>query len=316
MMQSATEALDAWGGSTALPRLISHRENAVFAVTLNDGRRAALRLHRPGYNSAEEINSELWWTSALAKAGFPAPAPIATQNGAAMLHLPDGQIATMIGWVEGAQIGAVGTPLAGTLAEQTALYRQLGELLADLHTTSDTFTLPPDFQRRDWNLDGFLGATPLWGRFWENPLLDEATGDLILKAKQKAIHDLTAYAIEADYGLIHADALRENVFRQGDKLTLIDFDDAGFGFRLYDLAVALAQSLMDENFEALKTALLEGYSQTRPLRQLDIEHFTLFSALRDFASFGWIMPRLKPDNPDKGYYLDQVTLAARAYLNT
>jgi Ser/Thr protein kinase RdoA (MazF antagonist) len=315
MIDLATQALAAWGGEGA-PRLISHRENSVFAVTLGTGQKAALRLHRPGYNSAEEINSELWWTGALADAGFPAPAPISTLKGDAMLHLPDGQIATMIDWVEGIQIGAGGSPLAGTPAQQTALYRQLGAVLAQLHTTSDSLTPPTDFYRRDWNLDGFLGKAPLWGRFWENPMLDNTTRQLILAAKQKAVEELTAYAPNADHGLIHADALRENVFRKGDKLTLIDFDDAGFGFRLYDLAVSLSQSLMDENYGVLKAALLEGYSQMRPLRQVDIDHFTLFATLRAFASFGWIIPRLKPDDPDKDYYLDRVTLAARAYLNT
>jgi Ser/Thr protein kinase RdoA (MazF antagonist) len=313
MNDVATQALAAWGGGSA-PRLISHRENAVFAVTLRDGRRAALRLHRPGYNSAEEIKSELWWTGALTDAGFPAPAPVATKSGALMQHMPDGQIATMIGWVDGAQIGAGGTPLAGTMAEQTALYRQLGALLAQLHTTSDALFLPGDFQRRDWNLEGFLGEAPLWGRFWENPLLDDTTRPLILKARQKAVEELTAYAPNADHGLIHADALRENVFRTGDRLTLIDFDDAGFGFRMYDLAVTLSQSLMDDNFEALKTALLEGYARHRPLGRHDIECFTLFTSLRAFASFGWIMPRLKPDDPAASCYLTRVTRAAETYL--
>ncbi|NOX73221.1 MAG: phosphotransferase [Alphaproteobacteria bacterium] len=313
MIELATNALAAWGsGST--PRLISHRENAVFAVTLGNGQKAALRLHRPGYNSAPEIKSELWWTRALAGAGFPAPAPIATETGAPILHLPDGQIATMIEWVEGAQIGETGTALAGNLPAQTTLYRRLGDLLAELHTTSDAFSLPSDFQRRDWNLEGFLGEAPLWGRFWENPLLDETNRPLILAARQKAFEELTAFAPNADYGLIHADALRENVFRTGDRLTLIDFDDAGFGFRMYDLAVALSQSTMDDNFEALKAALLEGYARHRPLSPHDIEHFTLFITLRAFASFGWIMPRLKPDDPAASRYLLWVTRAAETYL--
>ena len=32
------------------------------------------------------------------------------------------------------------------------------------------------------------------------------------------------------------DLVRENVMVDGDKLQLIDFDDGGFGFNLYDLA--------------------------------------------------------------------------------
>jgi len=313
MIALATEALHAWGGSTA-PRLISHRENAVFAVTLADGRKAALRLHRPGYNSEAAIKSELWWTGALAKSGFPAPAPIALPSGSYVLHLCDGQIASMIGWVDGAQIGAGGTALAGSLADQIALYRNLGGLLAHLHTASDALRLPDDFQRRDWNLEGFLGEAPLWGRFWENPALDAHGRDLINAARDQARDDLVDYAACADHGLIHADALRENVFRRGDDLTLIDFDDAGFGFRMYDLAVALSQSTGEDCFEALKDALLVGYADIRPLCPRDIDRFGLFATLRAFASFGWVMPRLAPKDPAVERYLLRMTAAAQRYL--
>lgn len=316
MIELATTALAAWGGSAELPRLISHRENAVFAVTLDNGQKAALRLHRPGYNSIAEIHSELWWTKALAEAGFPAPQPIETRAGDLMQHLANDQIATVISWVEGAQIGESGVPLAGTLAERVALYKNLGELLAQLHTTSDALTLPHDFQRRNWNSDGLVGPDPLWGRFWENPVLEDKTRDLLLDARSKARLDLADFVANgADLGLIHADALRENVFRNGDDLTLIDFDDSGFGFRLFDLTVALSQSARDTDFDNLKGAILEGYSRTRPVRQADIDRFHLFTTLRAFASFGWVVPRMSPDDPMVDKYLHRVTWAARKYLD-
>ena len=77
---SVQQAIGQWGLRDGNARMISHRENAVFAIRLNDGQPAALRLHRPGYNSVNEIWSELWWTNALAEAGFPAPKPVATPD--------------------------------------------------------------------------------------------------------------------------------------------------------------------------------------------------------------------------------------------
>jgi Ser/Thr protein kinase RdoA (MazF antagonist) len=316
VIEASETAIAAWGGSIDPPRLISHRENAVFAVMLNTGQKAALRLHRPGYNSIPEIKSELWWTKQLAKAGFSVPAPIAATSGDLLVELSDGQVATVISWVEGRQIGESGVPLAGNLSDQIALYQKLGKLLAQLHTTSDALKLPTDFQRRNWNLDGFLGPDPLWGRFWENPALDAQTHDLLLSARSKAQDDLADYAANgADQGLIHADALRENVFCADDALSLIDFDDSGFGFRLYDLTVALSQSTNDQNFAHLKDAILNGYSQIRPIRQTDMDRFHLFVTLRSFASFGWVIPRLSQDDPTIGRYLQKVEWAARKYLD-
>ena len=41
------------------------------------------------------------------------------------------------------------------------------------------------------------------------------------------------------FGLIHADAHLDNVLFDGQQARLIDFDDCGFGYRIYDVAVAL-----------------------------------------------------------------------------
>ena len=52
-MTAAEAAARLWGAQVV--RLISHRENAVYEITLPDGQRAALRLHRPGYQDVAGI---------------------------------------------------------------------------------------------------------------------------------------------------------------------------------------------------------------------------------------------------------------------
>jgi len=312
----AQQALDAWGGPGKAPRLVSHRENAVFEAHLKDGTQAALRLHRPGYNSVAEIQSELWWTHALAEQGFPAPKPIPSKSGDLLVQLGGNQVATVISWVDGAPIGATNDRLAGSLSDQIVLYRQVGDLLARLHTQSDALELPQTFTRRNWNADGFLGDKPLWGEFWLNPALTSDEVELVQSARTKAQDDLKAYEAEgADTGLIHADALRENVFQTEHGLTLIDFDDAGYGFRLFDLTTALSQSIEDDNYTALMDAVFEGYGKLRPLGSKDTSRVSLFAMLRTFASLGWVVPRLPADHPGISRYVRRATTAAHTYLN-
>ena len=91
--------------------------------------------------------------------------------------------------------------------------------------------------------------------------------------------------------MIHADVLRENVFVNEGSLTLIDFDDAGYGFRLFDIATALIKNRREPHYEALKSALLSGYQSLRPLSPRDLEALPLFILLRALAYLGWAEAR-------------------------
>jgi Ser/Thr protein kinase RdoA (MazF antagonist) len=311
----ARAALTAWDAGATAPRLISERENAVFEIALADGHRAVLRLHRHGYNSLAEIRSELWWMKELAHAGFATPAPIATRDGALVHVLDTGRAATVLSWADGAPVGDGNAPLPGTAAEQRARYREIGAMLARLHALSDTFAPPDWFTRRAWDIDGFLGPDPEWGRFWENPALTEEGRAIVQTARAAARADLEAHAATgADFGLIHADALRENVFAGAKGLTLIDFDDAGFGFRLYDLTTAVSQSIDDPDHGALLDAVVEGYAARRTLSDQERRLLPLFAMLRTFASCGWVLPRLPADHPRIPKSARRAVAAARTYL--
>jgi Ser/Thr protein kinase RdoA (MazF antagonist) len=310
---TATEALLAWGGGrlTAL----TLRENAVYRAELADGCRAALRLHRPGYQTDAAIEAELWWCGALADAGFPAPRPIPTLSG--RLHTRAGdRRASLVTWCPGLPVGAAGTPLAGTPAEQSRLFTAIGALIADLHGTTDALTLPAGFTRPRWDAEGLLGEAPLWGRFWTSPALSDPESALLRQARSQALADLATFAAEAgDFGLIHADVLRENLLRDGPGLWLVDFDDSGFGFRLYDLGTALSQSLEEPQLPRLADALLTAYARTRPLPADAARRLTLFTLLRTLASCGWIASRARPGDPRLGFYAQRALGMARLYLD-
>lgn len=308
----AGRALALWGGGEAPPRLVKNRENIVFELRLAGGARAALRLHRPGYQTAAGIGSELLWMQGLAAAGLLVPAPVPSLSGA-LVEEAGGRCLSCVGWLEGAPLGAAEAPLAGEAAEQAAMMHDLGGLVARLHGATDALALPAGFTRPSWDEEGLLGEAPLWGRFWESPAFAPGERALMLEARgfaRKALADLRAGG--ADYGLIHADVLRENVLCHAGALALIDFDDAGFGFRHYDLATALVQSLEEPALPDLAAALVAGYRAARPLAP---GRLALFVMLRCCASAGWIASRAGPGDPRQRFYAGRALRMARHVLD-
>ena len=54
---------------------------------------------------------------------------------------------------------------------------------------------------------------------------------------------------DLDYGLIHADSVRDNMLvDKSGKVSLIDFDASGYGFRLFDIATLLIHYINQKDF--------------------------------------------------------------------
>ncbi|MGX9352250.1 phosphotransferase enzyme family protein [Shimia sp. W99] len=311
--QLASDALLAWG-VTAPPRLIKNRENVVFEACGPNGERAALRLHRPGYQSDDAIRSELWWAEALGAAGMDVPLPIRAMDGDVLAAVP-GRVASLVTWMDGAPLGEGGVPLAMPEAEQVALHRALGAELARLHTESDNATLPDGFTRGVLDVEALVGETPAWGRFWENASLSTEESALLLQARARLRTVLLEHAAAAgDFGLIHADALRENVLVSRGRVRLIDFDDGVFGFRMYELGVAMSQNWDQPNRDALGVALLDGYGQVRALPGDAETLLQSFTVMRGLASCGWVIGRYPDDHPAVRDYAQRALEMVRAWL--
>lgn len=287
----AAEAATHWNGRVI--RLIRNRENAVFEVALPCGR-AAMRLHRQGYQDDAAIRSELWWCAALAAEGVAIPAALPSRDGALLMRLSNGRNASMIDWVEGEALGEAGRPFDLPLAVVLARHRDLGRLLAQFHAATDRLTLPADFTRSRWDIEGLVGDAPFWGRFWQHPVATREQVETLRRARYFLRDRLTQHAEAGDFGPIHADVLRENVIVNNDSLSLIDLDDSGFGFRLYDLGTVLSQNLYEPAYAQIRDALISGYAETRPAPVDAVEYFTL---ARTCASVGWAAPRLALDDP-------------------
>ncbi len=279
------QALEAWGLKGARVALVAERENTVFRVD-GGGQVLALRLRRAGYRSDAEILSELDWLHWLAEQGLSVPRPVPSSAGR-LVEVIDGRRVDMAAWLTGTPLGASGQPLA--LADPAVTFHALGQTMARLHTESDRFTLPPGFSRCRWDRAGLVGDAPVWGRFWENPVIAPDLRARLAKFRHRADAALQELNGRLDQGLIHADLVRENVLQHAGGLALIDFDDAGFGYRLFDIATALIKNLAEPAYPQIEAALIAGY---RSLRPLDTGPLPLFLALRAVTYLGWIVPRL------------------------
>jgi Ser/Thr protein kinase RdoA (MazF antagonist) len=288
MSDDVERALALWGLAAMPVRFIAGRENRVYRVSTPQGD-FALRLKRPGYRSDAELLAELQWLEAMYAAGVKVPRPQPALSGS-LLETIGAQRVDMIGWLPGTPLGRSRAPLA--LADAPRVFRKLGAAMADLHEACDRWVKPAGFERCAWDIEGLVGDAPVWGAFWNNPTLDAETRALFETFRDIARKDLDRLAEGLDYGLIHADLVRENVLVDGQELRIIDFDDGGWGFRMFDVATALFKNRHEPGYDTLKTALLSGYRSRRPL---DTTALDLFVALRAVSYVGWIVPRIEED---------------------
>lgn len=295
----AQEAAAHWGGTPL--RLIRNRENAVFEMRLPSGRRAALRLHRQGYQPEAAIRSELWWCAALAERGVAVPAALPDREGRLLVALSTGRAASAIDWLEGEPLGEAGVPFVTPLPLLLDRHRALGRLIRRLHDTTAGLTLPPDFRRPRWDVDGLTGESPFWGRFWDHPAAAPEQRAVLVRARHALRERLSALP---GVQLVHADVLRENVLVNGSSVFLIDFDDSGWGFPLYDLGTTLSQNLYEPAYAEIRDALMEGYGTA------DRDMVELMTLARTCASVGWTMPRLAADDPVNARHIARAVMWA------
>lgn len=273
-------ALKLWDLPGAEARLAAQRENMVWRVDSGRGCHA-LRLHRPGLRSADQIGSELDFMAALARAGLCVPAPLASASGV-LWHDLDGRLVDVLGWLPG-RVLTPDTPRA----RREACFRALGCEMARLHRIADGWHLPRRFSRPAWDLDGLTGENPLWGRWQNHPSLTHEDRARLAEVQMLARQRLRDARL--DFGLIHADLVIENVLYEGSQPWLIDFDDFGWGYRLFDLATAIWRAEREPDFTPARDALIGGYLNERPL---DLTLLDMMMALRSMTYLGWIVPRM------------------------
>jgi Ser/Thr protein kinase RdoA (MazF antagonist) len=277
--------------------LIDHSENVTYRVRSAD-RHAdyVLRLHRPGYNSLEELESELQWVRALGEAGIAVPRSVSTRNGAifTLIDIPgtgERRYAGLSEWFEGVML----TDFLATCSDsrkRQQIFGRIGEIAAAIHNQSASWEEPPGFTRRRLGVDELLGEEPRWGRFWEHTDLSGTDRELLLRTRERLRGVLADYGKEpGSFGLIHADLDPDNILLDGDDLSIIDFDDSAYGWYMYDVASALFEYRSAADYDDLRGALLNAYCVHRPLAERDIVVLPDFLLIRGLVTVGWYHER-------------------------
>jgi Ser/Thr protein kinase RdoA (MazF antagonist) len=288
---TARRALPRFGIAPAAPlELIHHRENAVFRVEdPADGSRWAMRVHRPGYHTSDEIRSELRWMDALREAGVPTPRARPGTDGDPLQHVtPSGGDTPLqvdvLAWIEGRSLAAGG--------EDLEVHRLVGRTSALIQQHGRAWTPPPGFSRPVWDVDALIGPRALWGDYADLAVLAAAELALMHRAADCVRRRLGAFGRAPDrFGLTHGDLMPDNVLVADGMPHVIDFDDAGYGWYLYDLATLLADKVVDASFATVRDAWVEGY---RTVASLPDEHLQQLDALvmaRLLLGLGWMHTR-------------------------
>jgi Ser/Thr protein kinase RdoA (MazF antagonist) len=298
----AMNALSLYPVSVASIDFLAHIENTTFRVQSRTGTRYLLRVHRPGYHSKEAITDELRWLEHLAgRTSFAAPVPVRSKGGALVEEgeaegVATPRCCTLMRWIDG----------RFSYQADTKQFFVLGHATAELHASRNQLRLP---RRRYWDSDGLVGIKPKLGSV-ESIEGASPRQQRIISEARRLIHR-TLKQFEAKFperlGVIHADLHFGNVLFQGKRLAMIDFDDCGYGFFGYDLAVTLLsirgrlKRKRIRKTEAYTDALISGYTSLASWdREWDRVVQYLMGA-RKVAMLGWLQSR--SDNPRLKAYL-------------
>jgi Ser/Thr protein kinase RdoA (MazF antagonist) len=172
-------------------------------------------------------------------------------------------------------------------------FPRLGAITARLHRQARAWTPPSWFERPRWDVSTTLGECPHWGP-WHASVTEAAE-----RRQLQHLADVVTGRLErfgtgpARFGLVHADLRLANLLVHGERVTVIDFDDCGFSWFLYDLACALTFNEGRADVDELVAAWVQGYRQVEPLSREDEAEIATFLMLRRLMLSAYI--GLRPD---------------------
>lgn len=245
-------------------------------------------------SDTEAIHAELTWLAALRReADLSVPEPVPTLDGELLTivsvpGVPQGRLVSLMRWLDGRIL---------TKGFRPDHFEALGKAMAGLHEFAAGWKPPQGFKRPHWDWHGQLG-----GRDFPYPL-DELVASMparyreaftVVSAQVREVMEALGKGPDV-YGLIHADMYFENVLFKDGRAFPIDFEDCGFGYWIWDLAVALCQWPWTEDWKWMRDALLRGYTRIRNLPEEQLKHLDLFMATQYATMVLWASMFIRHD---------------------
>ncbi len=286
----ARRALGEYGVSQeAELTLLNVSENATYAVDdPATGKRTVLRVHRHGYHDGVEIESELAWLDALrVDTGVRTPQVLPTLDGRRLLSMTEEGVREPRHVVHFEFLpGVEPTPTGENLS---ASFELLGSLTARMHDHALTWRRPHHFTRFAWDYEGSFGEQARWGRWQEGVAVGHQERAVLERLDATIRTRLARFGSGPDrYGLVHADLRLANLLEHEDETYVIDFDDCGWGWFLYDFGTAVSFFEHDARVPELTDAWVRGYRTIRGLSDEDETELATFVLMRRLLLVAWI----------------------------
>lgn len=267
--------------------LINLSENWTYRVEDPDsGDAYALRVHRINYHTPQQIESELMWIDALRDNGVVASVvaqPARTGERVIQVAtdtLPERSV-VLFDWVDGAPPDPDANPVPG--------FRTLGAISAHMHQHARAWQPPAAFTRFTWDFDTSLGNRGHWGRWQDGLGMEGDTLALMQRTVDTIEQRLQAYGKGPDrFGLAHSDIRLANLLVDDDAVRVIDFDDCGFSWFMYDYATTV--SFLEDHplVPELRAAWLEGYRSVAEISAEDEAVLDTLVMLRRLLLVTWV----------------------------
>ena len=274
--------------------------------------RYLLRVHDAIYQTSEYIASEMEWLRALREdTDLAVPEPVPNVHGTFMTEayatdVSEPRVCSLLRWMNGR---------AYRHASPNRL-TAIGEVMAQLHNHAEGWRPPPGFTRRRLDWDGLLGDESGFDvspeRVWKSQ--PDSYVELFETVSEKikaAIREL-GDGPEV-FGLIHADLHTSNLLFYGNETRVIDFDDSGFGYWVYDMAVSLLQNGRPD----LRDHFFQGYARHRPIPVDQLKYVDTFTAARRLSNAVWAFGQAEHSSHSRKHtsrWLESTVQALKLFL--
>lgn len=297
-------------------RLLYCSENATFLAECASGRPEkteseemlqkemprvcfVLRISRPGYHSLSEIQAEMTWIQKIGEDTSLALArPVENWTG---------QVITEV-QVQGQHFYGVLRPFltgehpgGSTGIPSEMEFEQAGETAAYLHDQVISWEGSTGLDRPVWDYEAMLGTGGLFGDWRVCQELSLEERGFLEQICQYIRNRLEHYPTDREhFGLIHADLRAANLLTEHGSMKILDFDDCGYGWFLYDLAASVSFLECEPQIEQWMQAWIRGYEKVRPFGAWEQEEMDTFVMIRRIQLLAWIVSH---DDSDPVRYL-------------
>lgn len=267
--------------------LLHVSENVTFLLVGDNAVRKVMRVSRIGYHSRAEIEAEMRWLEHLGRlSAVRTVRPVPNHEGSLLTQVEEesqAYICIVFEYLEGIALDP------GQDIRAMEDFRQTGHIAALLHRDTMGWKESKDLLRPHWDYENMIGVHGLFGDWRKCGGLNSREFDMLDRTCRRIKERLEGYGKNEDnYGLIHGDLRAANLLKDGSVIQVMDFDDCGFGWHLYDLAASMSFIEHEPRLGQWVRAWLEGYQAEIPLQQRDLQEIPTFIMARRIQLLAWL----------------------------